>query len=326
MSGTNDLDSLERELAGTGYRVVRALARSAMSDVVVVRRDGQLGEQVLKVVRAPKLGDEDAGADLARRLLAEARALRVLVHPNIVRLLDFGLTAPSGDAGGRPYLVTELLSGRTLSDEVATRRRLPKAEAVGVVLDVLQALDSADRREEVAPTMRVRTPDDTDETRLPRHAADADTAIEPLLDPDAEVQPRLVSADLPYPTQPKEQTPAVSKARERERTAVWMGAAVLILLLLVAVLAWLALQPRSDPPPAIGGASPESPLIARSYLLPSLASSMSMSEPLQPFGHDTIPQSVIERLRTGKFEAPPSAFGPLPLLASRLAPLAKPQP
>lgn len=61
----------------------------------------------LKVLR-PELARE---ARVRRRFRREARAVGRLVHPHIVRLLAYG-----EDAGGTPYLVMELIEGRSLAD------------------------------------------------------------------------------------------------------------------------------------------------------------------------------------------------------------------
>lgn len=123
------------ELSSTPYEHLRALARGGMGEVHVVRHRALRDDRVLKVVR-------DLGADtadvLARRMIAEGRLLRGLRHPNIVETLDLGVTK-----SGKPYLVTELLLGCTLKDEVGLRGPLGAAEVVDILEGILQGIQVA---------------------------------------------------------------------------------------------------------------------------------------------------------------------------------------
>lgn len=77
----------------------------------------------------------------ANRLLEEARAEAKLEHPAIVRVFDSGKT---GD--GNPFIVMELLDGRSLGDLLRQRRRLTAQAAVQILLPVLDALVTAHER------------------------------------------------------------------------------------------------------------------------------------------------------------------------------------
>lgn len=72
------------------------------------------------------------------RLLLEARALTVARHPGIVLGLDAGETED-----GTPYLVMELLEGRTLEGILAVRRRISVADAVYIGMQLCDALAAA---------------------------------------------------------------------------------------------------------------------------------------------------------------------------------------
>lgn len=63
----------------------------------------------IKFLRADMAGQED----LRSRFEAEARAAGRLSHPNVVAVFD------TGEHEGAPFIVMELLSGRTLADEAA---------------------------------------------------------------------------------------------------------------------------------------------------------------------------------------------------------------
>lgn len=107
------------------YRITRTIGSGGMGSVFSAH-DERLGRQVaLKLLRADLASDQRARA----RFLREAQIAAQLVHPNIVRTYDVG-DAPEG-----PYLVQELLDGRTLD----TLLPLPSRRA----LDVTQALADA---------------------------------------------------------------------------------------------------------------------------------------------------------------------------------------
>jgi serine/threonine protein kinase len=90
------------------YRLLSPVGAGAMSEVWAAR-DLRLGRMVaVKVLGGTARGDDDSRA----RFGAEARAAARLAHPNVVPVYD------SGEHDGTPFLVMELLSGRTLADEL----------------------------------------------------------------------------------------------------------------------------------------------------------------------------------------------------------------
>jgi serine/threonine-protein kinase len=74
-----------------------------------------------------------ASPEWRRRFEREARALSALAHPNVVPLTDFGI---DGDV---PYLVMELLQGRTLADLINEGPSSP-ARALDIVGQTLRGL------------------------------------------------------------------------------------------------------------------------------------------------------------------------------------------
>ena len=76
--------------------------------------------------------------DLAVRLKREAQACGRLEHPNVVRIYDIGETDD-----GDPFLIMQLLTGETLAERLARRRRLPPVEALWIALDIARALRAA---------------------------------------------------------------------------------------------------------------------------------------------------------------------------------------
>ncbi len=113
------------------FELVRELGRGGFG-VVWEARDRELGRRVaFKAVRAGtrrSLREE--------RLLREAEAAAQLSHPNIVTLHDVG----RGEHG--PYLVLELLEGRTLADRLS-QGALQVPEALRIAVEVAKGLAHA---------------------------------------------------------------------------------------------------------------------------------------------------------------------------------------
>jgi eukaryotic-like serine/threonine-protein kinase len=100
-------------------------------------RDERLGRDVaLKLIR-PTSSDNP---DHLRRFELEARAAAALNHPNIVAIYDVGFNE------GTPYIVCELLEGKTLRKCLA-EEALPVRVATDYALQIVQGLSAAhDRR------------------------------------------------------------------------------------------------------------------------------------------------------------------------------------
>jgi eukaryotic-like serine/threonine-protein kinase len=76
---------------------------------------------------------------LRARFLHEARAAASFSHPNAVAVYDTG-------TNGAPYIVMELVDGRSLADELAAHGALDPQRAVSIAEQVLAALGAAHRR------------------------------------------------------------------------------------------------------------------------------------------------------------------------------------
>jgi len=117
------------------YQIELELGRGGMG-VVYKARDLRLGRPV-----AIKFLSEqpDADADAARRLLREAQVSSSLNHPNVCAVYDIG------EHRGRPYLVMEYISGRTLKDYIGRKPLANEAifEFSIQLADALQAAHSA---------------------------------------------------------------------------------------------------------------------------------------------------------------------------------------
>jgi tRNA A-37 threonylcarbamoyl transferase component Bud32/tetratricopeptide (TPR) repeat protein len=107
----------------------------------------------LKVIH----GDKRLSAAMRTRFLREARMLSKLDHPNISRIYDV-LEREDGD-----YLVLELVEGVTVRDRLLQQRQLPKAEAIGIALQVARVLSATHARgiihRDLKPDNVMLTPD-----------------------------------------------------------------------------------------------------------------------------------------------------------------------
>jgi eukaryotic-like serine/threonine-protein kinase len=119
------------------YRLQSILSSRGMS-VLFHAEDENSGTAV--VVKMPKPTD-GLESDRVERFVRETRIAASLQHENIATVLDVG-----ADGTGQPFLVMELLHGRSLEEELSARRVLPFSEALDIVIPIARALASAHRR------------------------------------------------------------------------------------------------------------------------------------------------------------------------------------
>ena len=120
-------------LAGR-YELVEVVGRGGMGEVWAAR-DLRLGRSVAVKLLNPTMAS-DGG--VRERFETEARSAARLSHPSVVQVFD------SGEHDGVPFLVMELLPGRTLADEVATGPLDPEpVRRIGI--EVLGALEASHR-------------------------------------------------------------------------------------------------------------------------------------------------------------------------------------
>ncbi|MBX9581839.1 MAG: protein kinase, partial [Gemmataceae bacterium] len=118
-----------------GYRLLRKLGTGGMGTVYEAEAPGT-GARVAVKLLSPRLASNPASVERFRQ---EGRLASQLSHPRCVFVL-----AADTDAG-RPYIVMELMPGKTLKDLVDERGPLPPAEAVAHTLDVVDGLTEAHR-------------------------------------------------------------------------------------------------------------------------------------------------------------------------------------
>jgi serine/threonine-protein kinase len=116
------------------YTVTDRLSSGGMGVVYRAERLG-LGRVVaIKFLHAAYSGE----ADFVNRFEREARLMSRLEHPNIVKVIDFGVA-------GSPYIVMDFVSGATLADLLEDGAMDP-ARAVGIARQVLAGLAHAHDR------------------------------------------------------------------------------------------------------------------------------------------------------------------------------------
>jgi len=118
------------------YRIEARLGNAPMGDVYRAR-DTHLGREV--VLKILPTAASDVAAQRAR-FTRETTAASALNHPNITNVYDVG----SAEFEGRrlDFVVTELLSGKTL-DKLIANSRLPLPEALGYAIQIAGALAAA---------------------------------------------------------------------------------------------------------------------------------------------------------------------------------------
>ena len=119
---------------GESYRLVRPLAQGGCGDVYVARHERLGSEVAVKVLHPSVAGNAQALA----RLRQEADIMSALRHPHIVQILDFDVTE-----SGVPFLVMELLEGRSLTEGAIAGTPLEPRAALHIIDQIAQALAAA---------------------------------------------------------------------------------------------------------------------------------------------------------------------------------------
>lgn len=109
-------------LVADRYELMREAGRGGMCVVHEARH--RYTERLVAVKRLlPAFARK---AEMRARLIQEAVALGLVRHPGVVDILD------AGESGGGPYIVMEMLAGRTVEGLLAARGALPLADALAI--------------------------------------------------------------------------------------------------------------------------------------------------------------------------------------------------
>ncbi len=115
-----------------GYRLIHPIGKGAMGEVFLAKELVLDREVAIKFVSVLHLGSRAHA-----RFVREARAIARLQHPNVVAVHR------AGEVAGRPYLVSELVRGRSL-DKVPIPQ--PAAELLRIATGLAAGLAAAHRR------------------------------------------------------------------------------------------------------------------------------------------------------------------------------------
>lgn len=122
------------DLIDNRYQILAILGRGGMGTVYRAEHVGIRREVAIKIMHRELRGDDLINERLMREALATAR----MDHANCVKVTDSG-AMPEGE----PFLVMELLSGRSLGDELEERKALPIDEALHIAKQILKGLEHA---------------------------------------------------------------------------------------------------------------------------------------------------------------------------------------
>ena len=127
---------MKGELVAGRYRLAEQIGEGASG--TVYRATTEPGDETVAVkILRPSGGAKGPAAEAGRRFEREAVAAGKLEHPNLVGLRDFGALDD-----GRPFLVMDLVDGRSLATLIA-EGRLPEPRGLAILAHVLRGLEHA---------------------------------------------------------------------------------------------------------------------------------------------------------------------------------------
>lgn len=136
---TTDAQSIDAAALPTAlperYKILKILGQGG-AGVVYKARDTTLDKLV-----AIKMLRRAASQNEALRFHREAQLAGALNHPNVMSVLDFGLTKAND-----PYLVMSFVNGESLAERLERKGLLPLGEALNLFLQIAQGLSHAHNR------------------------------------------------------------------------------------------------------------------------------------------------------------------------------------
>ena len=129
-SEEDDAFVIDGGMLPAGYELIESLGQGGMGRVYKVRH-----VQLNRVVALKELLPGSQSPKAKGRFKAEAEAIALLQHPNVIEVFDFG------EHEGRPYLALEFCGGGTLAEKIKRERPSPKeaARIVEILAGAIQA-------------------------------------------------------------------------------------------------------------------------------------------------------------------------------------------
>jgi serine/threonine-protein kinase len=133
MSVTNPQGWQYDEDLESKYEIIDVLGGGGMGRVLRARH-----RQLKRLVAIKLLQHDLRASEAVTRFLREARAAAQIRSVHVAHVMDAGILR-----SGQPYIVMEYLQGQDLANMVAIRGRLPVEQAIGFVLQALEAIAEA---------------------------------------------------------------------------------------------------------------------------------------------------------------------------------------
>ncbi|MBI2684344.1 MAG: Stk1 family PASTA domain-containing Ser/Thr kinase [Actinobacteria bacterium] len=143
-------------IIGDRYELGRQLGSGGMARVFLAH-DRKLGREVAVKVLAERYAADPAFVERFRR---EATSAAALNHPNIVSVFD------RGEVEGTYFIVMEYIAGIDLKRDIRERAPLAPVEAIDIMLQILNALAAAHRRDVVHRDVKPQNVMFTDDGRV----------------------------------------------------------------------------------------------------------------------------------------------------------------
>ena len=115
------------------YRLQHVLGEGAMGWVYLGVHDSLARKVAIKALKPVAKANEA----LVQRFLAEARAVNIIAHENIVECTD------TIEVGGETFVVMELLEGQSLRAALSAAGRMPIGRAVRIAAQIARAIGAA---------------------------------------------------------------------------------------------------------------------------------------------------------------------------------------
>lgn len=131
-------DEMDDTLVGTTvvgrYEILQCLSKQPSSSLYKARHLLMDRPVTIRLLTATDIQS-------LKRFQVEAKVASSLNHPNIITVLDFGVS------NGRPYLTTDYLEGKTLSELLKAHGKLPPARTLDIFSQICEAVSYAHKQD-----------------------------------------------------------------------------------------------------------------------------------------------------------------------------------